>query len=68
MVSYSIPETRKDMRKDLQVLVPTSELIAISLHQIVIIKNTYDGGLPINSLNLNNKLVKYGEKKIDGYR
>ncbi len=28
---YSIPETRKETKKDFQVLIPTSEVIAISL-------------------------------------
>ena len=37
MISYSFPETRKDTKNDFQVLVPTYEVIAISLHHIFII-------------------------------
>ena len=37
MISYSIPETRTDTRKDFQVLIPILEVIAISLHHIIII-------------------------------
>jgi hypothetical protein len=29
---YSIPETRKETRKDFQELIPTEDVIAISLH------------------------------------
>ena len=34
---FSIPETRKDTRNDFQILIPTSEVIAISLHNFFII-------------------------------
>ena len=45
---HSIPETRKDTRKDFQVLIPTWEVIPISLHHFFI----YYGGLLTNSLNI----------------